>query len=261
MQVFQALPPDTELMAKNSAAAPLLFQKVLVKLSGEALMGANGYGIDPVVLDRVATDLGAAAALGVKLCVVVGGGNIYRGLAGATNGMDRATGDYMGMLATIMNGLALANTLQAKGLQARVMSAIPMPTVCESFVRSRALHHLETDRVVIFVGGTGNPFFTTDTAAALRAAEMGCNALLKGTKVDGVYSADPAKAPDAKRFDRLTYSDVLEKDLRIMDGAAIALARDNRIPIMVFSIKKEGALAELLQGKGSSTTIDGGRGD
>jgi len=248
-------------MAKHSAAAPLLFQKVLVKLSGEALMGANGYGIDVGVLDRVAGDLGEAAALGVKLCVVVGGGNIYRGLAGATNGMDRATGDYMGMLATIMNGLALANTLQAKGLQARVMSAIPMPTVCESFVRSRALHHLEADRVVIFVGGTGNPFFTTDTAAALRAAEMDCDALLKGTQVDGVYNADPAKSPDAKRFDRLTYNDVLEKDLRIMDGAAIALARDNRIPIIVFSIKKQGGLAELLQGKGSSTTIDGGRGE
>ena len=248
-------------MAKQSAAATLPYQKVLVKLSGEALMGSNGYGIDVGVLDRVAADLGEANSLGVKLCVVVGGGNIYRGLVGATKGMDRATGDYMGMLATVMNGLALANTLQTKGFQAPVMSAIPMPTVCESFVRSKALRHLEKNRIVIFVGGTGNPFFTTDTAATLRAAEMGCDALVKATQVDGVYNADPAKTPDAKRFERLSYNDVLEKDLRIMDGAAIALARDNRIPIIVFSIKKQGGLADLLQGKGPSTTITSGKGD
>ena len=236
------------------------YQKVLVKLSGEALMGANGHGIDPAVLSRIAGDITEGAALGTKISVVVGGGNIYRGLAGAANGMDRATGDYMGMLATVMNGLALADALHKKGVSARVMSAIPMPTVCESFARLPALRHLNRGRVVIFVAGTGNPFFTTDTAATLRAAEMGCDALFKATQVDGVYSADPAKTPDAKRYDRLSYNDVLEKDLRIMDGAAIALARDNRIPIIVFSLKTQGGLAEILQGRGSSTTIDGGSG-
>jgi uridylate kinase len=172
--------------------------------------------------------------------------------------MDRVAGDYMGMLATVMNGLALGAALQAKGREARVMSAIPMPTVCEPFARARALRHLDKGRVVIFVGGTGNPYFTTDTAAAIRAAEMGCDAMLKATQVDGVYSADPEKHKDARRYDALTYDDVLKQDLRIMDGAAIALARDNRIPIIVFSIKRQGGLAQLLQGKGLSTTISGG---
>ena len=245
-------------MAQARSSQPLRYARVLVKLSGEALMGDTPYGIDTSELDRIAADLGGAIELGAKLCLVVGGGNIYRGVAGAAHGMDRVAGDYMGMLATVMNGLALGAALQAKGREARVMSAIPMPTVCEPFARARALRHLDKGRVVIFVGGTGNPYFTTDTAAAIRAAEMGCDAMLKATQVDGVYSADPEKHKDARRYDALTYDDVLKQDLRIMDGAAIALARDNRIPIIVFSIKRQGGLAQLLQGKGLSTTISGG---
>jgi uridylate kinase len=245
-------------MAQARSSQPLRYARVLVKLSGEALMGDTPYGIDTSELDRIAADLGEAIELGAKLCLVVGGGNIYRGLAGAALGMDRVAGDYMGMLATVMNGLALGAALQAKGREARVMSAIPMPTVCEPFARARALRHLDKGRVVIFVGGTGNPYFTTDTAAAIRAAEMGCDAMLKATQVDGVYSTDPEKHKDARRYDALTYDDVLKQDLRIMDGAAIALARDNRIPIIVFSIKRQGGLAQLLQGKGLSTTISGG---
>jgi uridylate kinase len=242
-------------MATARKPSSLRFGRVLVKLSGEALMGRNGYGIDVGVLNRIATDLRQAADLGVKLCLVVGGGNIYRGLAGATDGMDRVTGDYMGMLATILNGLALGHALESQGRPARVMSAIPMPTVCEPFIRARALEHLEDGKVVIFVAGTGNPFFTTDTAGALRAAEMGCDAIIKATQVDGVYDADPEITPKARRYERLSYDEVLSKDLRIMDGAAIALARDNRIPIIVCSIKEQGGLAAVLQGKGSSTTI------
>jgi uridylate kinase len=245
-------------MAQARSSQPLRYARVLVKLSGEALMGDTPYGIDTSELNRIAADLGEAIELGAKLCLVVGGGNIYRGVAGAAHGMDRVAGDYMGMLATVMNGLALGAALQAKGREARVMSAIPMPTVCEPFARARALRHLDKGRVVIFVGGTGNPYFTTDTAAAIRAAEMGCDAMLKATQVDGVYSADPEKHKDARRYDALTYDDVLKQDLRIMDGAAIALARDNRIPIIVFSIKRQGGLAQLLQGKGLSTTISGG---
>ncbi len=242
-------------MAASRTGSSLRYHRVLVKLSGEALMGDTGYGIDLAVLNRIAADLAEAAELGIKLCVVVGGGNIYRGLAAAADGMDRVSGDYMGMLATVMNGLALAHALESKGHSARVMSAIPLPSICESFVRPRALAHLEESKVVIFVGGTGNPFFTTDTAAALRAAEMGCDALIKATQVDGVYDADPKTSPKARRYDQLSYDDVLRQDLRIMDGAAIALARDNRIPIIVCSIKGQGGLAAVLQGKGSSTTI------
>jgi uridylate kinase len=218
-------------------------------------MGKAGYGIDNSVLSRIAGDLAAALDLGAKLSVVIGGGNIYRGLSGAAGGMDRVSGDYMGMLATVMNGLALGAALEALGRPARVMSAISMPTVCEPLIRPRALDHLEKGRVVILTGGTGNPFFTTDTAAALRAAEMGCDGLLKATQVDGVYSADPETTPNATRYDELTYDDVLRQDLRIMDGAAIALARDNRIPIIVFSIKAKGGLADVLQGRGASTKV------
>jgi uridylate kinase len=218
-------------------------------------MGQNGFGIDVAVLDRLAGDVSQAAELGAQLCLVVGGGNIYRGVAGAANGMDRVSGDYMGMLATVMNGLALAQALETKGQRARVMSAIPMPSICETFIRPKALAHLEEGRLVIFVGGTGNPFFTTDTTAALRAAEMGCEAIFKATQVDGVYDADPKTNPGARRFDALSYDEVLGQDLKVMDGAAVALARDNRIPIIVFSIKDQGGLAAVLQGKGSSTTI------
>jgi uridylate kinase len=242
-------------MAQPHTGRSLRYRRVLVKLSGEALMGKNGYGIDVEVLNQVAGDICEAADLGLELCLVVGGGNIYRGLAAATDGMDRVSGDYMGMLATVLNGLALGQALEAKGRSARVMSAIPMISICEPFIRARALAHLADGHLLVLVGGTGNPFFTTDTTAALRAAEMGCDAIFKATQVDGVYDSDPAKNRKARRYDALSYDDVLRQDLRIMDGAAIALARDNRIPIIVFSIKEKGGLAAVLQGKGSSTTI------
>ena len=247
-------------MAKPQAAEKLRYRRILLKLSGEALAGDKGYGIDLGVIAGIARDVVAAAASGAEICLVIGGGNIFRGLMAAEVGIDRARADYMGMLATVMNALALQTAIEHAGKPARVLSAIPMPTVCESYIRDKALDHLDKGRVVIFAGGTGNPFFTTDTAAALRAAEMGCEALFKGTQVDGVYTADPQKTPNARRYEQLSYDDVLKQDLRIMDGAAIALARDNRIPIVVFSIKSQGGLALVLQGKGSSTTIDGGKG-
>jgi uridylate kinase len=247
-------------MAKPAAIAKLRYRRVLLKMSGEALAGSKGYGIDLDVLAPIARDVADAVARGAEICLVIGGGNIFRGLMASEVGMDRARADYMGMLATVMNALALQTAIEREGRPTRVLSAIPMPTVCEAYIRDKALDHLEKGRVVIFAGGTGNPFFTTDTAAALRAAEMGCDALLKATKVDGVYSADPTKTPNARRYDRLTYDDVLKQDLKVMDGAAIALARDNRIPIIVFSIKSQGGLATVLQGNGSSTTIDGGKG-
>jgi uridylate kinase len=247
-------------MAKPQAAAKLRYRRILLKLSGEALAGGKGYGIDLGVIAGIARDVVAAAASGAEICLVVGGGNIFRGLMADEVGIDRARADYMGMLATVMNALALQTAIEREGKPTRVLSAIPMPTICESYIRDKALDHLDKGRVVICAGGTGNPFFTTDTAAALRAAELGCEALLKATQVDGVYSADPAKTPNARRYEQLSYDDVLKQDLRIMDGAAIALARDNRIPIIVFSIKSQGGLALVLQGRGSSTTIDGGKG-
>lgn len=247
-------------MAKPPVSEKLRYGRVLVKLSGEALAGGKGYGIDLDVIDPIAKDIAKTAAMGTEICLVVGGGNIYRGLMAAEGGMDRARADYMGMLATVMNALALQTAIERVGTPARVLSAIPMPTVCEPYIRDKALDHLEKGRVVIFAGGTGNPFFTTDTAAVLRAAEMECQALFKATQVDGVYNADPVKTPDAKRFDRVSYDEVLKRDLKVMDGAAIALARDNRLPIIVFSIKSQGSLALELQGEGSSTTIDSGQG-
>ncbi len=247
-------------MATPHAAAKLRYRRILLKLSGEALAGGKGYGIDLDVVGPIARDIAEAVDSGAEICLVVGAGNIFRGLMASEGGMDRVRADYMGMLATVMNALALQTAIEREGKTARVLSAIPMPTVCESYIRDKALDHLDKGRVVIFAGGTGNPFFTTDTAAALRAAEMGCDALLKATQVDGVYNADPQKTPHARRYDRLSYDDVLKQDLRIMDGAAIALARDNRIPIIVFSIKNQGGLALVLQGKGSSTTIEGGKG-
>ncbi|MBQ0816660.1 MAG: UMP kinase [Hyphomicrobiaceae bacterium] len=247
-------------MAKPPVSEKLRYGRVLVKLSGEALAGAKGYGIDLDVIDPIAKDIAKTAAMGTEICLVVGGGNIYRGLMAAEGGMDRARADYMGMLATVMNALALQTAIKRVGTPARVLSAIPMPTVCEPYIRDKALDHLEKGRVVIFAGGTGNPFFTTDTAAVLRAAEMECQALFKATQVDGVYDADPVKTPDAKRYDRVSYDEVLKRDLKVMDGAAIALARDNRLPIIVFSIKSQGSLALELQGEGSSTTIDSGQG-
>jgi uridylate kinase len=235
----------------------LRYKRVLLKLSGEALMGGAQFGIDMAVAERLARDVSEAAAAGAEIGVVVGGGNIFRGLAGAAAGMDRATADYMGMLATVMNALALGNALEHQGRPARVLSAIPMPTVCESYVRAKALQHMSEGRVVIFAAGTGNPFFTTDTTAALRAIEMGCEAVAKATQVDGVYSADPKRDPAAVRYDRLTYAEVLARDLKVMDGAAIALARDNQLPVIVFSIKEPGNLLKVLQGRARATVISG----
>jgi len=231
------------------------FKRVLLKISGEALMGEGEYGIEPAMVDRIAKDVKDVVDIGIEVCLVVGGGNIFRGVSGAAVGMDRAAADYMGMLATVINSLALQNALEKQGLMTRVLSAIPMATVCEPYIRRRAVHHMEKGRVVIFAAGTGNPFFTTDTAAALRASEMGCDALLKGTKVDGVYTADPVKFPAAKKFDNLTYMDVLQKDLGVMDAAAISLARENNIPVIIFSIKKPGAFKELMQGRGEYTIV------
>ena len=234
---------------------PLKYKRLLLKLSGEALMGKTGYGIDTEVVARLAGDIKGASAAGCEIGVVVGGGNIFRGLQGAASGMDRANADYMGMLATVMNALALQGALEQIGVDGRVLSAIPMPTVCEAYIRARALRHLAKRRVVIFAAGTGNPFFTTDTAATLRAMEMECDAVVKATQVDGVYSADPKKVADAQRFDRLTYEEVLARDLRVMDGAAIALARDNALPVIVCSIEEPGNLLKLLTGQARATVI------
>ena len=221
-------------------------------------MGARPYGIDVAVVQRLAGEIKDAMAAGVEVAVVVGGGNIFRGLAGAARGMDRATADYMGMLATVMNALALQNGLEQINVHARVLSAIPMPTVCEAFVHSKALHHLENRRAVIFAAGTGNPFVTTDTTAALRAVEMKCEVLAKATQVDGVYSADPKKDRSAVRFEKLSYGEVLARDLRVMDGAAIALARDNDLPVLVFSIEEPGNFLKVLRGEALATLISGG---
>jgi uridylate kinase len=239
-----------------TSTPPLKYKRLLVKLSGEALMGQQPYGVDMVVVDRLARDVAEAVAAGAELAIVVGGGNIFRGLSGAAKGMDRATADYMGMLATVMNALAFQNALAHAGTPARVLSAIPMQTVCESYVRPKALHHMERGRVVIFAAGTGNPFFTTDTAATLRAMEMGCEAVAKATQVDGVYSSDPKKDPSAVRYDRLTYGEVLARNLQVMDGAAIALARDNRLPVIVFSITEPGNLLKVLRGDARATVIE-----
>lgn len=241
-----------------ASASGLKYKRVLIKFSGEALMGSGSYGIDMTVVDRLAKDVSEGVAAGCQIAIVVGGGNIFRGLAGAAKGMDRATGDYMGMLATVMNALAFQNALSHLGTPARVLSAIPMPTVCESYVRPKALHHLDRGQVIIFAAGTGNPFFTTDTAATLRAIEMDCEAVAKATQVDGVYSADPKKDPKATRYDRLTYGEVLARDLKVMDGAAIALARDNRLPVIVFSIEEPGNVLKLLRGDARATIIEGG---
>ncbi|HQT68440.1 MAG: UMP kinase [Rhodospirillales bacterium 20-60-12] len=231
------------------------YKRVLLKVSGEALMGRGDYGLDTETVAAIAADVGDVVAMGVQICLVIGGGNIFRGVAGAAGGMERAAADYMGMLATVMNALAMQSALEKLGVPTRVQSAIPMATVCEPYIRRRAARHMEKGRVVIFAAGTGNPFFTTDTAAALRAAEMGCDALLKGTQVDGVYSADPRKVKDAERFQELTYLDVLARDLGVMDAAAISLARENHLPIVVFNIHAPGAFAQVMRGEGRFTRI------
>lgn len=240
-------------MAK--ATKDLKYKRVLLKISGEALMGKSEYGLDPKTVDRIAQDIKEVVGMGVEVCLVVGGGNIFRGVSGASRGMDRATADYMGMLATVINSLALQNALEQVGIQTRVQSAIPMASVCEPYIRRRAMRHMQKGRVIIFAAGTGNPFFTTDTAAALRASEMSCDALLKGTKVDGVYTDDPMRVPSATRYDTLTYLEVLSKDLRVMDASAIALARDNDLPVIVFSINDPGMFAKLMQGRGECTLV------
>ena len=246
-------------MANSEETGPQIsprgYRRVLLKISGEALMGDQSFGLDPVVVARVADEIGSVVEGGVEVCVVIGGGNIFRGVSVAASGMERATADYMGMLATVMNALAMQSALEGRGIQTRVQSALPISAVCEPYIRRRAVRHMEKKRVVIFAAGTGNPFFTTDTAAALRATEMGCDALLKATKVDGVYDADPEKVPNAVRFDRLSYMDVLSRDLKVMDASAISLARENRIPILVFSIHNTGAFAEVIGGGGRYTII------
>ncbi|MDF1600126.1 UMP kinase [Mesorhizobium sp. YIM 152430] len=232
------------------------YKRILLKASGEALMGSQGFGIDVSVADQIAADIAEARSMGVEVAVVIGGGNIFRGVAVASKGGDRVTGDHMGMLATVINSLALRTSLIKLGVDAVVLSAIAMPELCESFSQRQATAYMDQGKVVIFAGGTGNPFFTTDSAAALRAAEIGADALLKGTQVDGVYSADPKKDPSATRFDRISHEDVLVKGLAIMDTAAIALARENHIPIIVYSIHEQGGLGAILRGEGRCTVVD-----
>ena len=242
----------------NKAGAGLRFRRALLKISGEALLGDGEYGVDFETVRRIAKDVKSVHDLGAQVCLVVGGGNIFRGISGATVGMDRASADYMGMLATVMNALAMQSALEGIGQPTRVLSAIPMDTICEPYIRRRAVRHMEKGRIVIFAAGTGNPFFTTDTTAALRAAEMDCDCLLKGTQVDGVYDKEPKSNPEAKRYDRLSYHQVLSRDLKVMDAAAISLARENAIPILVFSIHNDGAFVDVLRGVGRCTVIDEG---
>ena len=231
------------------------YNRVLLKLSGEGLMGNQDFGLDLLTMEKMAQDIKTVIDIGVEVCVVIGGGNIFRGVAGVAAGLERTSADHMGMLATVINALGAQSVLEGAGVTTRVLSAIPMTTVCEPYIRRRAIRHMEKGRVVIFAAGTGNPFFTTDTAAALRAAEMNCTALMKGTQVDGVYSADPKTDSSAKRYDELTYRQVLTNDLKVMDASAISLARENNIPIVVFSIHTPGAFAEAIKGQGKFTLI------
>ena len=231
------------------------YKRVLLKISGEALMGRNSFGIDNNVVTRIANEIIYVTKQNIEVCLVIGGGNIFRGVSVSASGMDRTTGDYMGMLGTVMNSLAIQNSLEENGKAVRVMSALPISAVCEPYIRRKAIRHLEKNRIVIFAAGTGNPFFTTDTAAALRASEMNCDLLLKGTKVDGVYDSDPKINANAKRYNELSYMDVISKDLKVMDAAAISLARENKIPIIVFSIEKNKEFANVLLHKSSFTLI------
>ena len=233
------------------------FKRVLLKISGESLMGVGSYGIDVSTVDRVAKEISQVCKLGVEICLVIGAGNIFRGLSGAAAGMDRASADYMGMLATVMNSLAMQNSLERLDFQTRIQSAISMTEVCETYTRRRAIRHMEKNRIVIFAAGTGNPYFTTDTAAALRASEMDCDAIFKGTKVDGIYDKDPMKDSDAIKFDKISYSEVLSKNLRVLDSSAVSLARDNNIPIIVFSIKENNSFLNIIEGKGNCSIVEG----
>ena len=232
-----------------------IYRRVLLKISGEALMGNGSYGLELGTVDRIAAEVKEAVGVGAEVCLVTGAGNIFRGLKGAAAGMDRATADYMGMLATVMNALAMQNALERAGVDTRVLSAIPMTTVCEPYIRRRAIRHMEKGRVVIFAAGTGNPFFTTDTAAALRAAEMGCNALMKGTQVDGVYTADPKKDPTAVRYAELTFDEAIVRNLKVMDATALALCRDQNMLLKVFSIYVPGALKRVVLGGDEGTLV------
>ncbi len=231
------------------------YSRVLLKISGEALMGDQGFGLHPPTVAKIAEEVRSVHELGVEVCMVIGGGNIFRGLQGSAQGMERTTADYMGMLATVMNALAMQSALEALGIHTRVISAIRMDEVAEPYIRRRAVRHLEKKRVCIFAAGTGNPYFTTDTAATLRATEMSCQAIFKGTLVDGVYDKDPAKHSDAKRYDKISYDDVLAKNLKVMDASAIALARDNGLPIIVFSLDEPGGFRGILSGEGTYTIV------
>ena len=234
---------------------PPFYKRILLKLSGEALMGDQPYGIDPAIATRIAQDIAEIQSLGVQTGVVIGGGNIFRGLAASTRGMDRSTGDYMGMLATVINALALQDALEHNGVATRVLTAIEMRSVAEPFIRRRAIRHLEKGRVVVFAAGTGNPYFTTDTAAALRAMEMKAEVILKGTKVDGIYTADPVKFPDAKKYDAISYLQVLQERLQVMDATAISLCMDNKLPILVFNLKTPGNIRRVVMGETIGTMV------
>ena len=234
---------------------PLKYKRVLLKISGEALIGKQSFGIDPSTITRISNEIETVVQMGVEVCIVVGGGNIFRGISAQEVGIERTTGDYMGMLATVMNALAMQNALELIGITTRVQSAFQISSVCETYIRRRAERHLEKGRVIIFAAGTGNPYFTTDTAAALRASEMNCNAMFKATNVDGVYSSDPKKNKDAKRYKELKYMEVLGKDLKVMDAAAVSLARENNVPVIVFSIHEKGAFSNVVSGNGDFTII------
>ncbi|WGH78749.1 UMP kinase [Jannaschia ovalis] len=244
----------TEAQSEAIPARPVL-NRVMLKISGEALMGDQGFGLHPPTVERIAREVQSVQQMGVEVCMVIGGGNIFRGLQGSAQGMERTTADYMGMLATVMNALAMQGALEALGLHTRVISAIPMDQVCEPYIRRRAVRHLEKKRIVIFAAGTGNPYFTTDTAATLRASEMACEAIFKGTKVDGVYDKDPMKHADAKRYEQISYDEVLSKHLKVMDASAIALARENGLPIIVFSLDTPGGFRGILAGEGTYTRV------
>ena len=252
----QPVSPEAPEPTSSAAAARPAYDRVMLKISGEALMGDQGYGLHPPTVQRIAREVKSVHALGVEICMVIGGGNIFRGLSGAAQGMERTTADYMGMLATVMNALAMQSALEELGVFTRVISAIPMDQICEPYIRRRAVRHLEKGRVCIFAAGTGNPYFTTDTAATLRANEMACEAIFKGTKVDGVYDKDPMKHDDAVRYDRISYDDCLAKHLKVMDASAIALARDNDLPIIVFSLDEPGGFAGIVSGRGTYTIVN-----
>ena len=236
---------------------PKKFNRVMLKISGEALMGSTQFGLNPPTVERIAREVKKVHDMGVEICLVIGGGNIFRGLSGSAQGMERTTADYMGMLATVMNALAMQGALESLGVYTRVISAIPMDQVCEPYIRRRAVRHLEKKRVCIFAAGTGNPYFTTDTAAVLRSIEMSCEAIFMGKQVDGVYDSDPKTNPDAKRFERISYDDALRKNLKVMDASAIALARDNKMPLIVFDLNSEGGFKGIMAGQGTYTTVHG----